>query len=461
MPPKSQDNKAITLNVKVPTEVHSWLSGISANNRDLLASRLLITAHGITQDPLVKCAVSPDTDGNSNEVLDMLRHIKDSWKSEVECIYAQRDQAEADKNATVVQRTLMLQEAAMSERMRAEESVRSMKAALDQVESLRKDNEKLQAIVNIMQKQANCRGNMGENIVLRTLKEAFPSYTVIDRSTMGKSDGDLHVYLGNEHDAPMVSIECKYSSNVTSKMVQTSIGHARGLKASHGDRYLGHVFVSMQTTNIPDKNAMHFEYDLIEGATVAWMGTSRFEGNEPGFLFAFDAVVKSRQLHQRLTELKSMTQDSAEIHGQYMRFIKDNAARMAAHVTVTVNMSRDYLDAEKLLERQKKNTGVLMASFYRMFEDFCRHANLDMRIKLSGKKDEEILRKVLGMDAPAMYLPDEDESTEEDPHTSSNDTLDIPIVPTMKKKEALRCKTAGKGGRKEDASALTGVKLKL
>lgn len=66
-------------------------------------------------------------------------------------------------------------------------------------------------------------------------------------------------------EAPLVSVEVKYATNVTNKMVQTSIGHVRGLKAAHGDRYLGHVFVSMQTTNIPDKDSMHFEYDLIEG----------------------------------------------------------------------------------------------------------------------------------------------------------------------------------------------------
>ncbi len=457
MPPKSQDNKPITLHVKVPAEVHSWLTSISEANRDLLASRLLITAHGITQDPLVKCAVSQDTDDKSSEVLDMLRHIKDSWREDLQGIYAQRDQAEQDKKTTDAQRSLMLQEAAMAERVRAEEAVRSMKAALDQVEALRKDNDQLSTMVNLMKKQSNFKGNLGENIVARTLQEAFPSYTIVDRGVMGKSDGDIHVYLGNEHDATLVSIEAKFAGNLNSQLVQKSIGHARGLKAKYGDRYLGHVFISMETTNIPDKDAMHFEYDLIDGATIAWMGTVNFAADVPGFLFAFDAVVKSQQIHKKLAALKALTQDSATVHDQYMRFIKENAGKLAGHVKITVNMMRDYLDSEKLLARQKNNTEVLMASFYRMFEDMCRHAGLDMRIKLSGKKDEEIIRKVLGLDAPAMFMPGEDGHYDDDFDSSNSDTLPMPAISDIK----VKCEAVGKGGRKRGPTALTGVKLKL
>jgi hypothetical protein len=110
-----------------------------------------------------------------------------------------------------------------------------------------------------------CKGIIGEQIVKHILTNKFIDHDVIDKSS-SPAESDLHLV---RPDGSFFAIECKYKATITNSDVEKSIRDISVLKQKYSTSFLGYVFLSLQTPNIPKKG---FGFEIQQGIPVMWYG---------------------------------------------------------------------------------------------------------------------------------------------------------------------------------------------
>ena len=110
------------------------------------------------------------------------------------------------------------------------------------------------------------KGNIGEGLVRGLIAKHYTSFELQDTSGAGAMS-DIHVVNGKED---RIVVECKNKASITLSDVEKSIRDIEVLNDKYGDKFVGYLFVSIRSLNIPRKGEFHFE--MIKGKPVVWFG---------------------------------------------------------------------------------------------------------------------------------------------------------------------------------------------
>ena len=124
----------------------------------------------------------------------------------------------------------------------------------------------LQAQIAMLKGQNYTKGILGENAIAELLSKVFPEYEILDKSGTA-AESDLH--LVRNSDNCFIAIESKNKKTITQQDVEKSIRDISYLKSKYGSRFIGYLFTSLRTPNIPRKG-IKFEYN--DGIPTIWYG---------------------------------------------------------------------------------------------------------------------------------------------------------------------------------------------
>lgn len=130
----------------------------------------------------------------------------------------------------------------------------------------------LQAQIAMLKGQNHTKGILGENAIAELIGRVFPEYEILDKSGTA-AESDLH--LVRNTDNCFIAIESKNKKTITNQDVEKSIRDITFLKSKYGSRFIGYLFTSLRTPNIPRKG-IKFEYN--DGIPTIWFGVD--EGSQ-------------------------------------------------------------------------------------------------------------------------------------------------------------------------------------
>jgi hypothetical protein len=129
----------------------------------------------------------------------------------------------------------------------------------------------LQAQIAMLKGQNHTKGILGENAIKDHLSKIFPEYELLDKSGT-TAESDLH--LVRNSDNCFIAIESKNKKSITQQDVEKSIRDISNLKSKYGSRFVGYLFASLRSPNIPRKG-IKFEYN--DGIPTIWYGIENDE----------------------------------------------------------------------------------------------------------------------------------------------------------------------------------------
>ena len=138
-------------------------------------------------------------------------------------------------------------------RMYSDATSGSHRAQVSQLESLLTD---ARAEMNILKRSNAGKGNLGEFAIGQFVRSAYPSFEVLNT---GKQDAscDLHVRVNEEQR--YFAVESKNKIEVTKGDIDKFYRDCECLSLSN--KFMGAVFVSLRSRNIPGKGAFSLEFD--------------------------------------------------------------------------------------------------------------------------------------------------------------------------------------------------------
>lgn len=123
------------------------------------------------------------------------------------------------------------------------------------------------------------KGIIGENNIKHWLSTAFTECEVVDKSGFA-AESDIHVVKSN---GEFIAIECKNKIQITAQDVDKSMRDISHLKSKYGQQFMGYVFISLRSVNIPKKGCGYLEI-VNDETPVYWYGQSEFNEYQSGFI---------------------------------------------------------------------------------------------------------------------------------------------------------------------------------
>lgn len=173
------------------------------------------------------------------------------------------------------------------ERALQEAKDNAKQSTMDLVKGIRNEEiMNLQAQIAALKGSNFSKGIVGENSVKKWLAEAFIDCEVVDKSGIA-AESDLHVVKPN---GDFIAVECKNKTQITVQDVEKSIRDISHLKNKYGSRFVGYVFVSLRSTNIPKKGSGTLEI-IDDEIPVYWHGQSDFNDEDKSVVEFCKAVM--------------------------------------------------------------------------------------------------------------------------------------------------------------------------
>ena len=113
-----------------------------------------------------------------------------------------------------------------------------------------------------------CKGIIGENLITDMLRSNFPEYIVLDTSGV-PCESDIHFI--NKTDQ-IIRIESKNKATIMLQDVDKSVRDIEHLSTKYGSSFIGYIFFSLETPNIPQKG---INFEIINDRPVIWYGTKK------------------------------------------------------------------------------------------------------------------------------------------------------------------------------------------
>jgi len=133
----------------------------------------------------------------------------------------------------------------------------------------------LQAQIAALKGSNFSKGIMGEGLVRQWLSDAFDDCEVIDKSGCA-AESDIHVVKPN---GDFIAVECKNKTQITNQDIDKSMRDIAFLKDKYGTRFVGYVFISLRSTNIPKKGQGCLEI-IDDKIPVYWYGQPDFNNED-------------------------------------------------------------------------------------------------------------------------------------------------------------------------------------
>jgi hypothetical protein len=107
-------------------------------------------------------------------------------------------------------------------------------------------------------------GYKGESMLTTTISNVCRNWEIKDMSTFA-AESDIHIVnmKGN-----IIAFECKNKKMIKYDDVQKSCRDIAFLKDKYGDKFIGYMFVSLRSVNIPHREFFH----LMHGIPTIWYG---------------------------------------------------------------------------------------------------------------------------------------------------------------------------------------------
>lgn len=143
----------------------------------------------------------------------------------------------------------------------------------DLVRSLRNEEVmQLQAQIASLKGSNFSKGIVGENSVKAWLSQAFTDCEIIDKSGSA-AESDLHIVRPN---GEFIAVECKNKASITLQDVDKSTRDIAFLHEKYGNKFVGYIFVSLRSMNIPRKGAGVLEFHTDATIPVYWYAQPDF-----------------------------------------------------------------------------------------------------------------------------------------------------------------------------------------
>jgi hypothetical protein len=317
-----------------------------------------------------------------NSLNDILNHTISNYEERIAHVKSQKDEFYGEQINILKERLNSLREDTTEESKRCREQEREMVAReyngkievfQQQIQQLReeieqyrqndfekvrlkeclkqKDNE-----ISMLKSNNIIKGNIGESLVKNIVGKWFCDIEIVDMSGSG-SMSDIH--LVNSSDQRIV-VECKNKATVALTDIEKSLRDIDSLKESYGDRFVGYIFCSLKSHNIPRKGEFCFE--MIGDVPVVWFGVD-FDSN---------ADLAEKELVNVVKIMMSMVKHLGGKNGVERDMFLDGLKSVLGNIV-----------------EQKKTIGVLQSSLSSM------KTHVD-KLSLSTNEIFEDLRNMLG-----------------------------------------------------------------
>lgn len=195
--------------------------------------------------------------------LDNVRALKDGYEAQM----LARLKQHSDEVASIAERG---RQQAEQWAQRYEEATRQHNEYVKGELSSTKDREiaALRERLSVIESGNAYKGSAGESTLREVIGRRFPAHEVKDTSAMNGMS-DIHVV--DEHGYTIV-VESKNKATITAQDVAKSANDIRHVSSKIGDRFVGYLFVSLRSRNIPRKGELC--YELVEGRPCIWYGCS-------------------------------------------------------------------------------------------------------------------------------------------------------------------------------------------
>lgn len=153
----------------------------------------------------------------------------------------------------------------------------SKQSTFDLVRSLRNDEVvQLQAQIASLKGSNFSKGVVGEASVKQWLASTFTECEIVDKSGCA-AESDLHVVRPN---GEFIAVECKNKASITVQDVDKSVRDVEFLHQKYGSKFVGYIFVSLRSLNIPRKGMGALEFHTESTIPVYWYAQSSFTDDD-------------------------------------------------------------------------------------------------------------------------------------------------------------------------------------
>lgn len=199
-----------------------------------------------------------------------------------------------------------------------------------------------------------CKGIIGENTVRDILANSFPDHALVDKSGTA-AESDLHLVNKNQE---FIAIECKYKNTITLDDVKKSVRDIGTLGSKYGKLFIGYIFFSLKSVNIPQKG---FSFEVINGIPVLWYGTDLDQNPN-----ATDEIVFVTKTAKLLGEImKTRTSDSNAVH----MMLNNMLQRIESNKTILKQMNDHISALTKHVNTAADNNTFVFQSLLRYLQE--------------------------------------------------------------------------------------------
>jgi hypothetical protein len=125
----------------------------------------------------------------------------------------------------------------------------------------------LQEQIAVLKGSNFSKGIIGEQTVRQVLQDNFTKCDIVDKSGSA-AESDIHVVYPN---GDIIAVECKNKTQITFQDVDKSMRDISYLESKYGEKFIGYVFISLRSINIPKKGNCHLEI-INDRIPVYWYG---------------------------------------------------------------------------------------------------------------------------------------------------------------------------------------------
>lgn len=212
----------------------------------------------------------------------------------------------------------------------------------EQVKKLQCVIHELQAELTIAKKSNMGKGNIGEHALSEWLRNNYIEFDVQDTSKL-KAACDIHVAVNSKE---FFAIESKNKSTITRNDIDKFYRDVQNLTELNSNAFLGAMFVSLATKNVPGKGDFYFE--LFQNRPVLFIGFNIVDNLNSDFMkrcisLLLQAAQSCKVLGEQATSVQDMHTKLAPMILKIQRIRKevDSVKEMAGNIIKSVDNMQD------------------------------------------------------------------------------------------------------------------------
>jgi hypothetical protein len=195
--------------------------------------------------------------------------------------------------------------------------------------------QELKAQLAVLKTTNAYKGEIGEKSIRDVLLKHFLGYEIKDMSAQSGMS-DIHLI---DRDGSIIAIESKNKNIVSAQDVNKSMNDIKTLKVRYEDKFVGYMFVSIKSNNIPKKGDLYFE--MVDNIPVIWYGCQES--------FEMDLVKLLRLLYMHKAYHIDVNDFSIHIN-DYLKKISETKKAIDALNTSITCMKNNIMGLQNTLE---------------------------------------------------------------------------------------------------------------